>query len=281
MTCQPCTGTGHTYCRQCQGHGELIEITHLTFVWHASFHQVSHTPPRAVNHLLAKASLDKLAELGHVAPSRNAGPLEHPPVINPETPPAAAKPASLYYHLTAKIPWSETVVKAGHLPAFQASAAGLKGRINNCPHFLDKLQGKTKRLQQEAMSHLLRLGLKNADKSLAKLYPIGLSDRHRREILTNARSSINAKTRNIQIGAWGIGVLAAAGISYVMNSYVGVAVSAALGLALFHAMAIYGKMQFAKENGLKYNPRPKFSWEVVAILAAAIGCFAINLIMAQ
>lgn len=280
MNCQPCTGTGHTYCRQCQGHGELLEITHLTFVWHAAFQQISHSPPRAVNHLLAKASLDKLAELGHVAPSRQAGPLEQPPVIgDSDAPSATVKPASLYYHLTAKIPWCETVIKAGTLPAFQASAAGLKGRINNCPNFLDKLQGKTARLQQEAMSHLLRLGLKNADKSLAKLYPIGLSDRYRRDVLKEARTSINTKTRNIQIAAWSIGILSSLGISYVMNSYIGIGVSTALGLALFHAMAIYGKMQFAKENGLKYNPRPKFGWEIAAVAAAAIGAYALNLFM--
>lgn len=278
MPCQSCNGSGHTYCRQCQGHGEMAEITHLTFVWHAGFMQAHDTPPRAVSHLMAKASWDKLSELGHIAPSRVAGPLDEPPAMGAEGQRAPAKPASLYYQLEAKIPWCEAVVKAGHLPAFQTSAAGLKGRINNCPAFLDKLQGKTRRLQQEAMSHLLRLGIKNADKSLARLYPVGLSDRMRREVLKDARATINAKTRNIQIGAWTAGLLSAGGISYVMNSAVGTAVAAALGLALYHVIEVYGKMQFAKESGLRYNPRPRFNWESPAIVALAIGVFLFNIL---
>ncbi len=279
ISCQPCNGSGHTYCRQCQGHGEMVEITHLTFVWHAGFTQAVYNAPRAVNHLLAKAPWDKLAELGHISPSRIAGPLETPPNLtddNAHVPPA--KPASLYYHLAAKIPWCEAVVKAGSLPAFQASAAGLKGRINNCPAFLDRLQEKAKRLRQEAMSHLLRLGMKSADKSLAKLYPIGLSDKMRREILKEARTTLFNKTRNIQIGAWVIGLVAAVGTSYVMNNLMGIGLGALFGIALFQAIEIYGKMQFAKENGLRYKPQPKFGWETLAFIMAAIAVYGINIL---
>lgn len=277
--CQPCNGSGHSHCRECLGKGEMADVTHLSFVWHGLFTQANHVIPRAVSHLMAKAPLEKLAELGHIGPSRVAGPLDAPPLF-PEADAIIpqAKPATLYYQLAAIIPWCEAVIKINGQPAFQASAAGLKGRVNHCPAFLDKIRDKASRLQNEALSHLLRLGMKQADKALAKLYPLGLSERVRRDILVEARHTIAARTQNIQIGAWILGILASAAISYVMNSLVGVGMAILLGITLFQALSVFGKMQFAKEYGLTFTPRPKFGWEMVAVIVVAVSIFIINLL---
>lgn len=285
MACTPCNGTGHAHCKSCRGAGEIADIAHLNFVWRSHFgFQTQEDMPSAVSHLLAKAPLAQLAAMGHIAPKMIAGPLDTPPVLAPpgpdedEIPPPRGEVATLYYHFRADVPWCEATVKMGDLSAFIATAAGLKGRVNMCPNFLDKRLNNAERLHKEALGETLRRGARYADRVLAKAYPVGVSEKARRHVILEAQKDITKKTLLLKIASWAAGILAAFGISYALAGGEGALVGLIAGVILFQALAIAGKYLFAKSAGLIYKPEPHFSWEIAAIAVAAAVPYALNLL---
>lgn len=286
ISCVPCSGTGHAHCKSCMGAGEIADIAHLDFVWRSQFRTHGRDMPSAVGHLLAKAPLGQLAALGHIAPKQVAGPLAAPPQLDdaieedengePVTP--KGQTATLYYHFQADVPWSESTVKMAGAPAFIATAAGLKGRVNLCPNFLDKRLDGAARLRKEALGETLRRGPRFADRILAKQYQVGLSEKARRHVIKEAQNEIHKNTRALKLSSWAAGLLAAFGIAYFLKGGEGAAAGFFAGLAVFQVLAIAGKYLFAKKAGLVYKPEPHFGWELLALLVAAAAPYALSFI---
>ncbi len=279
-SCQPCNGTGHSHCRECGGSGEKEYVMGLSFAWRVQAHRMSAEPPRAVSHLLGVAAIGVLAKKGHLPMSVIGKPMTSPPDTSEDETRRTIKgnPNSLYYRIESDIPWCETIVKVKDKAAFDVTAAGRKGRINHCPTFLDKYSDNAKRLYNEALENVLHYGIKKANYIVAKKYPIGLSERTRKEVLTKARSKIIAQTRKERILAWALSVIVTLGLSWFIGGIIGALVGAILGIIVFHGIIIFGKMQFARSHKFTYTPRPRLGWEIAVMIVIAGSVYGYNLL---
>lgn len=282
VTCQPCNGTGAAHCQTCLATGEMADITQLSFVWQAQFIPMRQDTPVAVGHLTGKTSMDMLVHKGHIKPKVDSGPHDRPyfpPDSELEAP--AGRPDTLYWHVSADIPWCEAVVKLKDT-SMVVTAAGLKGRVNHCPSFLDKRLDDADRLQKEAVSYLLRYGMRQADRSLAKDYPVGVSERARVHVLRQARATIVRKTARTRVAAWVLSLLWTSLVSFLIKGDMGVTVGFVVSVLIFHGLTLAGKFRFASENNVHFQFKPQLGWEIPILgFLAAFGAYIAPMALEQ
>ncbi len=283
VPCQPCNGTGAAHCQTCLATGELAEVTQLTFSWQAQFLPMRQDTPVAVGHLIGSTSMDMLVHNGHITPKVDSGPHDHP-YRDPasEDLPVAGRMDTLYWHVSADIPWCEAIVKLLDT-SMVVTAAGLKGRVNHCPSFLDKRLAKAQRLAGEATAYVLRYSnLRAADRNLAKDYPVGLSDKARAHVLRQARARIAKKTSRTRIAAWLLSILLASVIGFLFKADLGLIIGFVVSVVVFHGLTLVGKLRFAQEADVDFKFKLQPGWEL-AILAflAGFSAYIMPMVLAQ
>lgn len=283
-TCQPCNGTGAAHCQTCLATGELADVTTLNFAWNAAFLPARQIDiPRAVGHLTAATSMDMLVHKGHIAPKVVSGPHAHPcvPDLDPEVPVPHGDKDTLYWHVSADIPWCEASIKAKD-KSMIVTAAGLKGRLNNCPSFLDKQLDNAARLNDDALTHLLRFGMRQAERALAKDYPVGVSAKGRAHILRQAKDRIARKTARTRAAAWLLSLSWSSVVSFLIKGDIGALVGFIISVVIFHGLMLAGKLRFAREANIQFKFAPNFSWEVpILAFLAFFGAYILPMALQQ
>jgi hypothetical protein len=218
MPCSACMGRGSSPCGTCRGSGKISEEIRTTGTATAEF-RLDRTSdiPSGFLRGLDKLGIPNLVKgYGKISMS--------PPVPNDEDKNAAR---TLIYK--AEVPYTEIRLKIADKPTALVSLFGLKGAMLGCPAFLDEgtqmaretlrrattqtgaLAGAMKcRAVFEALA--LEMGGRGQLREMKKIYPVGLSEKAMREILSDGAKALALQTRKRRIAAAVVSFIAGSGL---------------------------------------------------------------------